>query len=92
METRIAPVPDLIRYAGILQRALVVIRNYGLGQDTREALFCGLLADVLHELPELLLHYDAFDPDRFWREVRSYRQRVPPGYASTWDSIFQEAE
>jgi hypothetical protein len=89
-EIDVAPVPELVRYLGILHRALITIRNHGVNQETGEAQFCGHLADVLHNLPDLLLCYGAFDQEEFWREVRGYGANVPPEFARNWAYIFGE--
>jgi hypothetical protein len=91
-EIDVAPVPELVRYLGILRRALIAIRNHEVNQETEEAKFCGYLADVLHNLPDLLLCYDKFDQDEFWREVRGYGANVPPEFARNWVYIFGETE
>ena len=91
-EMDLAPIPELARYLGILRRALVAIRNYGVNQETREAKFCGSLADVLHNLPDLLLSYHTFNQDEFWREVQGYGANVPAEFARNWAYIFGEPE
>jgi hypothetical protein len=88
----VAPIPELVKYLGMLRRALVAIRNHSFHQETHEAKFCGLLADVLHNLPDLLLCYGQFDQDEFWREVQGYGASVPPEFARNWAYIFGEPE
>jgi hypothetical protein len=88
----VAPTTELIRYLGLLRDVLITIRNYGLNGGRDEALFCGFLADAVHNLPGLLLHYREFDEQQFWRDARGLRTQVPPRLAAAWDSIFQEGE
>jgi hypothetical protein len=88
----VAPVPELVRYLGILRRALVAIRNHGVNQETEEAQFYGQLADVLHNLPDLLIRYGEFNQIEFWREVRGYAATMPSEFARNWASIFGEPE
>jgi hypothetical protein len=91
-EVDLAPVSDLTRYLDLLHRALVAIRTYGLARGEDEALFCGLVADALHNLPDLLLRFRQFDQQQFWREVSNLRTQVPPRLVRAWDVIFGSTE
>jgi hypothetical protein len=68
------------------------MRNWGLHGGQDEAIFCGYLADALHNLPDLLLDYQEFDQERFWEEAQGLRGAVPPQFRETWDLIFETAE
>jgi hypothetical protein len=86
------PLPNLIRCLDLLRDAPISIRNGGLRGGKDEAVVCGYLADALPNLPDLLLHNQEFDQERFWQDARGLRNVVPPQFRQAWDHFFLAAE
>jgi hypothetical protein len=79
---------DLRRCLALLTRAFAVLRDECDPGDAETNRFCGVLADELHNLPELLLQYRDFDEQRFWRDVRGGRRLIPDRFAASWFYVF----
>jgi hypothetical protein len=90
-ETQIDVAPDheFARYLGLMQKGLDKTRRLEAADEGGGARFCGYVADVLHNLPDLLLRFHAFDESQFWRSVRGCRRQVSPQLTERWDAIFE---
>ena len=51
---------------------------------------CAQLADVLHVLPDALLHWRSFDEGHFWDEARACRRLIPRKHREWWDGFFRD--
>ena len=88
-QTLLAPAPVLARYLELFRHAFLHIRAYGLGGGKDEALFCGLIADALHNVPDLLTRFDKFDQERLQSDIRDQRGMVPAQLLPAWDALFR---
>lgn len=73
----LAPVPELIRYLSILRRSFACIRKWGTTEDRDGMLFGGWLADALHNVPNMLLHYA---PHAAWHSPTSISDWLERGF------------
>ncbi len=88
----LAPMADIIHYTGVLHRFLLALRDYGTRQDPEGMLLCGHFAEALHNVPDLLVHYDQPNADRIRRETNNLHVELKPHVVAVCQRVFEPGD